>query len=133
MKKVWILSIVSIPNFFDTCHHTTHNISHHTICKRAELMSKIYKNGLLKKKIRTKVQKSVFLKNSVQKSVQKRIKKKSVLVRTNPYEWEHCWYHIASLHQISFTSVWSEVVSAIIRKGNLKCLSFRYPKRFLQN
>ncbi len=52
MKKVWILSIVSIPNFFNTCHHTTHNISHHThtICKKAELMSKIYKNGLFKKK-----------------------------------------------------------------------------------
>ncbi len=70
---------VSIPNFFDTCHHTAHNTSHHThtICKRAELMSKPYKNGLFLKKIHTKVQKSVFM-------------KKSVLVGTNPYKWEHC-------------------------------------------
>ncbi len=45
------MRIVSIPNFFDTCHHTAHSISHHihTICKRAELMSKTHKNGLLKK------------------------------------------------------------------------------------
>ncbi len=35
-------------------------------------MSKTYKNGLFKKKIRTKVQKSVFLKKSVQNSVQNR-------------------------------------------------------------
>ncbi len=51
-KKVLILSIVLIPNCFDTCHHTAHNISHHThtICKRAELKSKTYKNGLFKKK-----------------------------------------------------------------------------------
>ncbi len=46
------VSIVSIPSFFDTCHHNAHNISHHThtICKRAELMSKTYKNGLFFKK-----------------------------------------------------------------------------------
>ncbi len=49
-EKSIILSIVSIPIFFDTCHHTAHNISHHThtICKRAELMSKTHKNDLLK-------------------------------------------------------------------------------------
>ncbi len=58
---------ISIPNFFDTCHHRAHNISHHThtICKRAELMSKTYKNGL-------------FLNKSVQKS-------------KNPYFWKNLY------------------------------------------
>ncbi len=51
-KKKKTVSIASIPNFFDTCHHTANSISHHshTIFKRAELMSKTYKNGLFKKK-----------------------------------------------------------------------------------
>ncbi len=59
------VSIVSISNFFDTCHHTAHKISHHThtICKRAELMSKTYKNGLFKKKSVQKSKNPYFWKN----------------------------------------------------------------------
>ncbi len=71
------VSIVSIPNFFDTCHHITHNILHHThtICKRAELMSKTYKNGLFKKKTYKSPKIRIFekIRTKVQKSVQKQI------------------------------------------------------------
>ncbi len=78
-----------MPNFFDNCHHTAHNISYHThtICKRAELMSKTQKNDLFKKKNPYKSPKIRIFEKICTKMD---FLKKSVLVRTNPYEWEHC-------------------------------------------
>ncbi len=58
----------------------------HTICKGEELMAKTYRNGLFLKKS----YKSPKIRISEKIRTKKDLKKKSVFVRTNLYEWEHC-------------------------------------------